>query len=126
MSKCPFCQRAASSLSSQPHRYSRLNDLMEDFQSCANDADIVYVAPVYAAGEEPLPGIDAAALVAGIKARGHRAARLIDGPEDLAQALAGELAPGDLVVCMGAGDITRWAAGLAGAIAALGTSEVAV
>ncbi len=102
----------------QPHRYSRLNDLMEDFQSCANDADIVYVAPVYAAGEEPLPGVDAAALVAGIKGRGHRAARLIEGPEALAAELAGELAAGDLVVCMGAGDITRWAAGLAGAVAA--------
>jgi UDP-N-acetylmuramate--alanine ligase len=104
----------------QPHRYSRLNDLMEDFQSCANDADIVYVAPVYAAGEEPLPGVDAAVLVAGIKGRGHRAARLIDGAEALAAELAGELAAGDLVVCMGAGDITRWAAGLAGAIAAQG------
>jgi len=104
----------------QPHRYSRLNDLMEDFQSCANDADIVYVAPVYAAGEEPLPGVDAAALVAGIKGRGHRAARLIEGADALAVELAGELAAGDLVVCMGAGDITRWAAGLAGAIAAQG------
>jgi UDP-N-acetylmuramate--alanine ligase len=104
----------------QPHRYSRLGDLMEDFQSCANDADIVYVAPVYAAGEEPVPGVDAAALVAGIKARGHRAARLIDGADALAAELAGELAAGDLVVCMGAGDITRWAAGLAGAISAHG------
>ncbi|MFN3989835.1 MAG: UDP-N-acetylmuramate--L-alanine ligase [Erythrobacter sp.] len=104
----------------QPHRYSRLNDLMEDFQSCANDADIVYVAPVYAAGEEPLAGVDSAALVAGIQGRGHRAARLIEGPESLAVELAGELAAGDLVVCMGAGDITRWAAGLASAIAAQG------
>ncbi|MEA1617478.1 UDP-N-acetylmuramate--L-alanine ligase [Erythrobacter sp. T5W1-R] len=104
----------------QPHRFTRLHDLMEDFQSCANDADIVYVAPVYAAGEEPLPGVDAAALVAGIKARGHRAARLIEGADALASALAGELAAGDLVVCMGAGDITRWAAGVASAIAAQG------
>ncbi|MBU7579578.1 MAG: UDP-N-acetylmuramate--L-alanine ligase, partial [Porphyrobacter sp.] len=104
----------------QPHRYTRLNDLMEDFQSCANDADIVYVAPVYAAGEEPLPGVDAGALVAGIKARGHRAARGIEGAEALARELADELAAGALVVCMGAGDITRWAAGLADAIAAQG------
>lgn len=102
----------------QPHRYSRLNDLMDDFQTCANDADIVFVAPVYAAGEEPLPGVDAAALVAGIKARGHRAARLIAGPEDLAAQIAAELASGDLIVCMGAGDVTRWAAGLASALAA--------
>jgi len=102
----------------QPHRFTRLKDLMEDFQTCANDADIVYVAPVYTAGEEPLPGVDAAALVAGIKARGHRSARLIEGPEELARELAGELAGGDLVVCMGAGDITRWAEGLAAAVAA--------
>jgi UDP-N-acetylmuramate--alanine ligase len=102
----------------QPHRYSRLNDLMDDFQSCANDADIVYVAPVYPAGEEPLPGIDHTALVAGMQARGHRAAREIAGPEALAEVLAGEIAAGDIVVCLGAGDITRWAAGLGAAIAA--------
>lgn len=102
----------------QPHRYSRLNDLMGEFQSCFDDADIAYVAPVYPAGEEPLPGVDHAALVAGMKARGHRAAREIAGPDALAEVLAGELAAGDMVVCLGAGDITRWAAGLAPAIAA--------
>jgi UDP-N-acetylmuramate--alanine ligase len=102
----------------QPHRYSRLNDLMDSFQSCFDDADIAYVAPVYPAGEEPLPGVDHAALVAGMKARGHRAAREIAGAEALAEALAEEVAPGDMVVCLGAGDITRWAAGLAPAIAA--------
>ena len=102
----------------QPHRYSRLNDLMNDFQSCFDDADIAYVAPVYPAGEEPLPGVDHAALVAGMKARGHRAAREIAGADALADTLAGEVAAGDMVVCLGAGDITRWAAGLASAIAA--------
>jgi UDP-N-acetylmuramate--alanine ligase len=102
----------------QPHRYSRLNDLMNDFQSCFDDADIAYVAPVYPAGEEPLPGVDHAALVAGMKARGHRAAREIAGADALAETLAGEIQPGDMVVCLGAGDITRWAAGLAPAIAA--------
>jgi UDP-N-acetylmuramate--alanine ligase len=102
----------------QPHRYSRLNDLMNDFQSCFDDADIAYVAPVYPAGEEPLPGVDHAALVAGMKARGHRAAREIAGADALAETLAGEIAPGDMVVCLGAGDITRWAAGLASAITA--------
>ena len=102
----------------QPHRYSRLNDLMNDFQSCFDDADIAYVAPVYPAGEEPLPGVDHAALVAGMKARGHRAAREIAGPDALAATLAGEVAAGDLVVCLGAGDITKWAAGLASAIVA--------
>ena len=102
----------------QPHRYSRLNDLMNDFQSCFDDADIAYVAPVYPAGEEPLPGIDHAALVAGMKARGHRAAREIAGADALADALLDEIVPGDMVVCLGAGDITRWAAGLAPAISA--------
>jgi UDP-N-acetylmuramate--alanine ligase len=102
----------------QPHRYSRLNDLMNDFQSCFDDADIAYVAPVYPAGEEPLPGVDHAALVAGMKARGHRAAREIAGADALAATLATEIQPGDMVVCLGAGDITRWAAGLAPAITA--------
>ena len=100
----------------QPHRYSRLNDLMNDFQSCFDDADIAYVAPVYPAGEEPLAGVDHAALVAGMKGRGHRAAREIAGEDALAETLAGEIAPGDVIVCLGAGDITRWAAGLAPAI----------
>jgi UDP-N-acetylmuramate--alanine ligase len=102
----------------QPHRYSRLNDLMDDFQSCFDDADIAYVAPVYPAGEEPIPGVDHAALVAGIKARGHRAAREIAGADALAETLSSEVAAGDLVVCLGAGDITKWAAGLAPAITA--------
>jgi UDP-N-acetylmuramate--alanine ligase len=102
----------------QPHRYTRLKDLMNEFQSCFDDADIACVAPVYPAGEEPIPGVDHAALVAGMKARGHRAAREIAGPEALADMLAGEVAPGDLVVCLGAGDITKWAAGLAPAITA--------
>ncbi len=102
----------------QPHRYSRLNDLMDAFQSCFDDADIAYVTPVYSAGEEPLPGVDHAALVAGMKARGHRAAREIAGPDALADVLAEEIAAGDIVVCLGAGDNTRWAAGLASAVAA--------
>ena len=102
----------------QPHRYSRLHDLLEGFQTSFNDADIVYVAPVYAAGEEPIEGVDAAALVSGLKERGHRSASTIAGPEDLAGELAGILQPGDMVVCLGAGDITKWAAGLADAVQA--------
>lgn len=109
----------------QPHRYSRLNDLMNEFQSCFDDADIAYVAPVYSAGEEPLPGVDHAALVAGMKARGHRAAREIAGADALAATLADEIAPGDMVVCLGAGDITKWAAGLAPAITARLGAEAA-
>jgi UDP-N-acetylmuramate--alanine ligase len=101
----------------QPHRFTRLHDLMEDFQTAFNDADIVYVAPVYAAGEQPVEGIDAAALVSGLKMRGHRAAQEISGPDALAAELAQVARPDDMVVCLGAGDITKWAAGLADAIA---------
>lgn len=101
----------------QPHRYTRLRDLMDEFQNCFNDADQVFVTPVYPAGEDPLPGVDADALVSGLKSRGHRDAATIADATALASTLAGEIAPGDLVVCLGAGDITKWAAGLAGAIA---------
>jgi UDP-N-acetylmuramate--alanine ligase len=100
----------------QPHRYSRLGNLMEDFQGAFNDADMVYVTPVYAAGEAPIDGVDAAALVAGLMRRGHRAAATIDSADALATALAGEVRAGDQVICLGAGDITKWAAGLAAAI----------
>ncbi|WCT78057.1 UDP-N-acetylmuramate--L-alanine ligase [Novosphingobium humi] len=101
----------------QPHRFTRLRDHMDDFAAAFNDADIVYAAPVYPAGEAPIEGVDSAALVAGIKDRGHRSAHLIAGAEALAQALAAQVQPGDMVVCLGAGDITKWAAGLADAIA---------
>ncbi len=97
----------------QPHRYTRLRDLLEDFQGAFGDADLIYAAPVYTAGEDPIPGVDEHALVAGLKARGHRHAEAVDGPVDLAEKLGAVLAPGDMVVCLGAGDITKWAAGLA-------------
>ena len=102
----------------RPHRYTRLRDLMDEFQSAFNDADIVFAAPVYPAGEQPIEGVDAATLVAGLKARGHRAASAIAGPEELARLLSDELNAGDMVVCLGAGDITRWAVGLAAATSA--------
>jgi UDP-N-acetylmuramate--alanine ligase len=100
----------------QPHRYSRLGGLMDEFAQAFNDADSVYVTPVYAAGEAPVEGVDAAHLVAGLKARGHRAAAEIESAAALAQALAGDVRDGDMVICLGAGDITKWAAGLASAI----------
>jgi len=102
----------------QPHRYSRLGNLMEEFQGAFNDADMVYVAPVYAAGEAPVVGVDADALVEGLKRRGHRSAATIADADALATTLAGVVQPGDMVVCLGAGDITKWAAGLAPAIEA--------
>ncbi len=100
----------------QPHRYSRLRDLLPDFQTAFNDADLVYVAPVYAAGEDPIEGVDAGALVRGLRERGHRSAATITGPEALAKDLSATIRSGDMIVCLGAGDITKWAAGLADAI----------
>jgi UDP-N-acetylmuramate--alanine ligase len=100
----------------QPHRFTRLRDLMDEFQQAFNDADAVYVTPVYTAGEGPIEGVDADALVSGLKRRGHRAAETIADAEALAAALRETLQPNDMVVCLGAGDITKWAAGLADAI----------
>ncbi|GAA0285086.1 UDP-N-acetylmuramate--L-alanine ligase [Alteraurantiacibacter aestuarii] len=102
----------------QPHRYTRLRDLLAEFQGAFADADIVFAAPVYAAGEQPIAGADSTALVAGLKARGHRNASEIAGPEELASELAGIIETGDIIVCLGAGDITKWAAGLAASIKA--------
>ncbi len=100
----------------QPHRFTRLRDHLEEFQAAFNDADIVYAAPVYAAGEAPIECVDSAALVEGIKARGHRSAHLIASADALAAELANVAQPGDMVVCLGAGDITKWAGGLEAAI----------
>ena len=96
----------------QPHRYTRLHNLMDEFQGAFNDADIVYVAPVYAAGEAPIEGAEAADLVEGLKERGHRAVSAVDDVDDLARQLRDIAARGDMVICLGAGDITKWAAGL--------------
>jgi UDP-N-acetylmuramate--alanine ligase len=93
----------------QPHRYSRLSSLFDQFCTCFNDADAVIVAPVYAAGEQPLPGADRDALVSGLKARGHRNAMALDRSEDLAGIVRGIARPGDYVICLGAGNITQWA-----------------
>lgn len=100
----------------QPHRYSRLGGLMDEFAQAFNDADRVLVAPVYAAGEAPVEGVNAEALVERLKARGHRAAATVESADALAALLAGEMVSGDLIVCLGAGDITKWAAGLAAGI----------
>ncbi|MDZ7588763.1 MAG: UDP-N-acetylmuramate--L-alanine ligase [Parasphingorhabdus sp.] len=101
----------------QPHRFTRLRDHMEEFQQAFNDADMVYVAPVYKAGEEPIEGVDSEALAAGLKQRGHHLVETVADADDLAQRLALKITAADTVVCLGAGDITKWAAGLADAIA---------
>jgi UDP-N-acetylmuramate--alanine ligase len=100
----------------QPHRYSRLQSLMDEFQNAFNDADVVFVTPVYAAGEEPLDGVDSSALVAGLRAHGHRMVRPVESLDELCEALRDLAADGDMVICMGAGDITKWAGALADGI----------
>ncbi|GLV26029.1 UDP-N-acetylmuramate--L-alanine ligase [Sphingobium sp. Cam5-1] len=102
----------------QPHRFTRLRDLMDEFQQAFNDADVVYAAPVYPAGEQPIEGVDSAELVAGLKRRGHRHAATVEGADDLARVIADDLQADDMIICLGAGDITKWAAGLAPAVAA--------
>jgi UDP-N-acetylmuramate--alanine ligase len=102
----------------QPHRYTRLASLFNDFCTCFNDADTVIVAPVYAAGEQPIPGADRDDLIAGLKARGHRNVIALDRPEDLAGLVRPLAGPGDYVVCLGAGSITNWAYALPGELAA--------
>ncbi|MBW0144402.1 UDP-N-acetylmuramate--L-alanine ligase [Sphingomicrobium clamense] len=97
----------------QPHRYTRLRDLMDEFQTAFNEADIVMVTPVYEAGEDPIEGVGAKALVDGLRDRGHRMARTVEDEADLAEALRDIAAEGDIILCMGAGDITGWAARLA-------------
>ncbi|OAN57871.1 UDP-N-acetylmuramate--L-alanine ligase [Sphingobium sp. TCM1] len=102
----------------QPHRFTRLRDLMDEFQQAFNDADIVYAAPVYTAGEQPIEGVDSAALVAGLKRRGHRHASTVTDADDLVALVAADIQPDDMIICLGAGDITKWAAGLAAAVSA--------
>ncbi|MBB3423479.1 UDP-N-acetylmuramate--alanine ligase [Rhizobium sp. BK312] len=96
----------------QPHRYTRLSSLFEEFAACFNDADSIFLAPVYAAGEEPIEGVDSQTLVSRIKASGHRDARFLQSQEDLAAMVAEIAQPGDFVVLLGAGSITYWAASL--------------
>jgi UDP-N-acetylmuramate--alanine ligase len=93
----------------QPHRYSRLASLFDGFSSCFNDADVVIVADVYAAGEAPIEGMDKDGLVSGLRARGHRNVVPLAKPEDLADLVSAMARPDDYVVCLGAGSITQWA-----------------
>jgi UDP-N-acetylmuramate--alanine ligase len=96
----------------QPHRYTRLSNLFEDFCSCFNDADVIGIAEVYAAGEEPIPGATREDLVAGISAHGHRHAVSVLDENGLEALVRAEAKPGDIVVCLGAGTISTWAHGL--------------
>ncbi|WP_370678021.1 UDP-N-acetylmuramate--L-alanine ligase [Pleomorphomonas sp. PLEO] len=107
----------------QPHRYSRLHSLFPDFCKAFNDADTVIIGDVYPAGEQPIEGADKDHLVSGIKAAGHRDARALEGPDKLAGAIASIVKPGDMVVCLGAGNITQWAYALPGQLKALAGVE---
>jgi len=102
----------------QPHRYTRLQSLFEEFCSCFNDADVVLVADVYAAGEAPIAGIDRDHFVAGLRSHGHRNVVPLQAPADLARVVKGLAHSGDLVVCIGAGSITQWAYALPGELKA--------
>jgi len=96
----------------QPHRYTRVANLFEDFCTCFNDADVVVVADIYPAGEAPIEGINRDALVTGLRNRGHRAVVPLKDPKELAKIVAHLAKPGDYVVCLGAGSITYWAQAL--------------
>ena len=101
----------------QPHRYTRLASLFNEFATCFNDADVVIVADVYPAGEAPIPGADRDGLVAALKAHGHRQALAMQRPQDLPEMIRRLAKPGDYVVFLGAGNITQWAYALPGQLA---------
>ena len=103
----------------QPHRYSRLAALFDEFCTCMNDAGTVIVGDVYPAGEAPIPGVTRDALVDGMRARGHRSVVPLPSPARLAEMVFAIAKPGDFVVCLGAGNITNWAAALPGELTAL-------
>jgi UDP-N-acetylmuramate--alanine ligase len=107
----------------QPHRYTRLHSLFNDFCTCFNDADTVVVAPVYSAGEAPIDGASHTALMEGLKSRGHRAVHTIETPEQLAPLVHKLAQPGDIVMCLGAGTITQWAYALPGQLEALDKAQ---
>ncbi|WP_439103550.1 UDP-N-acetylmuramate--L-alanine ligase [Celeribacter marinus] len=96
----------------QPHRYSRLHSLFEDFCTCFNEADVVGIADIYAAGEEPIEGAGRDDLVAGLIRHGHRHARAVTSEDDLERLVREQARDGDIVVCLGAGTISTWANGL--------------
>jgi UDP-N-acetylmuramate--alanine ligase len=107
----------------QPHRYSRLKALFEEFCTCFNDADAVVVADVYPAGETPIIGMDRDRLIEGLRGHGHRNVIALDSPDSLPAVIHAIAGPGDLVVCLGAGSITNWAHDLPSALDACSSSS---
>ncbi|MBI1366749.1 MAG: UDP-N-acetylmuramate--L-alanine ligase [Alphaproteobacteria bacterium] len=100
----------------QPHRFTRVRDLFDEFCACLNDADVAFIADIYTAGETPIEGVTRDALVAGAAAHGHRDVRALASFDDLPRLVAELAEPGDYVVCLGAGDITKYANNLAAAL----------
>ncbi len=96
----------------QPHRYSRLNDLFDDFCTCFNDADVVGITDIFAAGEAPIAGADRDSLVIGLTGHGHRNAMAVADEAALKAFLTEHCQPGDMLICLGAGSISAWAHGL--------------
>ena len=96
----------------QPHRYSRLSHHFDEFCACFNDADVVGIADIFAAGEDPIEGASRDDLVAGLIRHGHRHVRAVEGEADLARLVREQAKPGDMVICLGAGTISTWANGL--------------
>jgi UDP-N-acetylmuramate--alanine ligase len=109
----------------QPHRYTRLHALMSEFTTCFNDADTVIVSDVYSAGEEPIEGVSAESLIEGLRAAGHKHVMKLDAPEALAKTVASVGQKGDMVVCLGAGSITKWAYTLPDELKKLGKKKAA-
>lgn len=96
----------------QPHRYSRVHHLFEDFTTCFSQADVVVVAPIYEAGEKPIEGVTSERLAQGITQKREipGSVHTIGSQSELAPLLTEIAQPGDLVICLGAGSITYWAA----------------
>ncbi|HCX67010.1 MAG TPA: UDP-N-acetylmuramate--L-alanine ligase, partial [Rhodobiaceae bacterium] len=109
----------------QPHRYTRLQNLFDEFCACFNDADAVIVADVYEAGEKPIEGASRDSLVQGLRDRGHRDVMPLESAEALPGLVAEVAKPGDLVICLGAGNITYWANDLAANLEKLGKRKPA-
>lgn len=109
----------------QPHRYTRLRDLFDEFCTCFNDADCVIVAEVYSAGEEPIEGINTDKLIEGLQAAGHKHVLKLASPEELAKTVASVAGKNDMAVCLGAGSITKWAYTLPGELEKLKKKKAA-
>jgi UDP-N-acetylmuramate--alanine ligase len=108
----------------QPHRYTRMRDLFDDFCACFNDADHVIISDIYAAGEAPIDGYGRDDFVDSLRAHGHPSVDALHAPDDLAELVMTKARPGDVVMCLGAGTITNWASALPEQISGITGDEV--